>query len=302
VPAGGCKSPSGEGGWKVVVNAQDVRLLREKTGAGIMDCKKALVENGGDFDKAIKYLREKGLADAKKKSGREARDGRITITSSEDGNSILMIEVNCETDFVSRTKEYADFVDNLARALLEKNVGDIENVPAQIQDSVKNGISSFGENIILRRIALFAKTDKERNDFSFYIHMDGKVGVMVEYLFDTEELASKDEMQEFKKNVALQIASMDPLSVSREDFPKVLLEEQKEIFLSQAKDSGKPDHILEKIVTGKMSKFFTDLCLLEQKYVKDDKLSVKKYLQDIEEKVGGHIEITRFVRFKLGEE
>ncbi len=286
----------------MAVNAQEVRLLREKTGAGIMDCKKALVENGGDFDKAIKYLREKGLADAKKRSGREARDGRITVCSSEDGNSILMIEVNCETDFVSRTKDYADFVDNIARALLEKNVGDIANVPAQIQDSVKNAISTFGENIILRRIALFVKADKEKNDFSFYIHMDGKVGVIMEYLFDTAELAGKGEVREFQKNVALQVASMDPLSVSREDFPKELLEEQKEIFLTQARESGKPEHILDKIVTGKMAKFFTDSCLLEQKYVKDDKLSIKKYLQYTEEKVGGHIEITRFVRFKLGEE
>lgn len=285
----------------MAINAQDVKLLREQTGAGIMDCKKALIENDGDFNKAIKYLREKGLADAKKRVSREAKDGKITVAYSEDRKTVLMVEVNCETDFVSRTKEYEAFVEDIATTLLENGVDSMERVPDEIQKKVKNAVAKFGENIVLKKIARFEKEDSERINFASYIHMGGKVGVIVEFLFDGKDLAQNSAVREFEKNVVLQVASMDPLSVSQDDFPKVLLEEQREIFMKQAKESGKPEHILEKIVNGKLAKFFTEACLLEQKYVKDNNLTIKKYLQQIEERVNGHIEIKRFARFKLGE-
>jgi elongation factor Ts len=286
----------------VAVNAQDVKRLREKTGVGVMDCKKALIENEGDFDQAVKYLKEKGLADAKKRSGREAKDGKIAVAFSDDGSSALMVEVNCETDFVSRTPEYDGFVRDVAQELLEQGFSSTDAIPKTVMTKVKDAIATFGENIVLRKIVLFQKTDPERSAFTSYIHLGGTVGVIAEYLLEGNGLAENGEVQEFQKNVALQIASMAPLSVSRDDFPETELQEQQEILMTQARETGKTENILEKIVSGRMNKFFAESCLLEQKYVKDPDLTVKKYLSTVEQKVQGHIEIERFARFKLGEE
>jgi elongation factor Ts len=287
----------------VAVNAQDVKELREKTGAGIMDCKKALIESGGDLDQAVKYLKEKGLADSKKRSGREAKDGKIAVAYSNDGNIVLIVEVNCETDFVSRTDEYECFTQEVARAILEEGIASIEKLSEAIKDRVKDAIASFGENILIRKVVRFEKSDPKKSDFNSYIHMGGKVGVIVEFLLEGDGLAVDAEVKEFERNVALQIASMAPVSVTRDDFPEELLEEQRSIFMTQARESGKPDNILDKIVTGKMNKYFSESCLLEQKYVKDGDLTIEKYLKDVEQHTGGgYIEIKRFSRFKLGEE
>lgn len=285
------------------VDAQDVKRLRERTGAGIMDCKRALMESGGDFDQAVKYLKEKGLADVKKRSGRETKDGKIAVAFSDEGNNVLMVEVNCETDFVSRTDEYEGFVQDVARALLKEGAASAEEVSEGIRGRVKDAIASFGENILLRKVARFEKIDPRKSVFNSYIHMGGKVGVIVEFLLDGDGLADNEEVKEFERNVSLQIASMSPVSVSRDDFPRSLIEEQRGIFMTQARESGKPDNILEKIVTGKMNKYFSESCLLEQKYVKDNDLTIQKYLKNVEQTAGGgHIEIKRFARFKLGEE
>jgi elongation factor Ts len=287
----------------VAVNAQYVKELREKTGAGIMDCKKALMESGGDLDQAVKYLKKKGLADAKKRSGREAKDGKIAEAHSDDGNIVLMVEVNCETDFVSRTDEYERFTQEVARAILEEGIASIEKLTEAIKDRIKDAIASFGENILIRKVVCFEKSDPEKSVFNSYIHMGGKVGVIVEFLLDGDGLAEDAEVKEFERNVALQIASMAPASVTRDDFPEELLEEQRSIFMTQARESGKPENILDKIVTGKMNKYFSESCLLEQKYVKDGDLTIEKYLKNVEQHAGGgHIEIKRFARFKLGEE
>jgi elongation factor Ts len=167
---------------------------------------------------------------------------------------------------------------------------------------VKDAIASFGENIILRKVAMFEKTDPQKSVFNSYIHMGGKVGVILELLLEEAGLADNPEVLELEKNVALQIASMAPVSVSREDFPEHILEEQRDIFMTQARESGKPENILEKIVTGRINKFFAESCLLEQKYVKEGDLTIQKYLESVEKNIQGHIEIKRFARFKLGEE
>jgi elongation factor Ts len=286
----------------VSVNAGDVKRLREKTGAGIMDCKKALMETGGNMDGAIKYLKEKGLADAKKRSGRKAKDGKVAVSFSSDGNRALMAEVNCETDFVSRTPEYEGFVQELADQLLHEGVSDVQGVSEPVKSKVKDGIANFGENIILRKIALFEKSDPVKSVFQSYIHLVGKVGVIAEFLLHGDGLAERAEVQELMKNVSLQIASMGPLSVSRDDFPEQVLDEQREIFMTQARESGKPEAILEKIVQGRINKFFADSCLLEQKYVRDGNLTIKQYIDDVAQKVKGGVEVKRFARFKLGEE
>jgi elongation factor Ts len=286
----------------VVINAQDVKLLREKTGAGLMDCKQALTETGGDFDKAIKHLREKGLAEAKIRSGKEAKEGIVTVLFGEGEGEAVMVEVNCETDFVSRTDKYREFVQRVARAIMDETAEKADQVSGKVQTLVKEAAATFGENVILRRVARFKKSDPGRSVFQSYIHLDGRAGVIVELLVDGDAVRESGAFAEFAKNVALQIASMGPFSVSREDFPKKLFDEQKEIFMKQALESGKPANIVEKIAHGKMEKFFAENTLLDQKYVRDNEFTVRQYLAETEKKAGGKIVVKRFARFKLGEE
>jgi elongation factor Ts len=286
----------------VAISAQSVKELRDKTGAGMMDCKKALAEMNGDMDRAIKYLREKGLAEAKKRSGKDAKEGIITVISSADGNTVCMVEVNCETDFVSRTDEYKEFVRDIAQSVLDNGVTDAQELPQEIQNKVKEAIASFGENILIRRIARFTKSDELDSFFQTYIHLNGSVGVIVEFVLEDGSHAENAHFREAAKNVALQIASMAPLAVSRDDFPQDVLDEQKDIFAKQAKESGKPEHIIEKIVNGKIAKYLSDFTLEGQKYVKNSDITVKTYLQEVRQSVDGNIAVKRFARFKLGEE
>ncbi len=286
----------------MAVSAQIVKELREKTGAGFMDCKKALEETNGDFEKAIKLLREKGLADAQKRAGREAKEGLITVKTADDGNEIVMVEINCETDFVSRTDKFKEFVDETAEMILKGGIESVDKITPEIDTKIKENAGSFGENIVLRRIARFKKSDPDRSVFWSYIHLGGKVGVIVEFIVDPPEIKDKEGFKDFAKNISLQIASMSPVSISRDDFPENLLNEQREIFAKQAKESGKPEKIIDKIVDGRMNKFFAESCLLEQKYVKNGDITVDQYRKDVEKETGGSIEIKRFARFKLGEE
>lgn len=286
----------------MVIRAQDVKLLREKTGAGIMDCKKALADAEGDFEKAVKLLRERGIAELKKRSGREAKDGLITVLYSEDRKEVVMVEVNCETDFVSRTDKYRDFVQEIASSVLEKRVEDPRKLPEEITQKVNEAVGLFGENILLRKIARFRKQDEKRSELYSYIHLGGRAGVIAEFLLADEEGAKHSLFQEFAKNITLQIASMGPISVSRDDLSPEILNEQREILGKQARESGKPEKIIEKIIAGKMDRFFADTCLLEQKYVKDADMSIGDYLKNVQNEIGGNIEIKRFARFKLGED
>ncbi len=283
----------------MVISAQDVKALREKTGAGIMECKKSLAESNGDIDKAVKYLREKGLAEAKKRSGREVKEGIITVVYSSDGSEVVMVELNCETDFVSRTDKYTDFVQKTALAVLDEGT---ENLSEKVKTGVKEAIATFGENIILRKIERFKKSDESLSVLHSYIHLGGKVGVIIELKIDDEDVGKNEDFKEFINNVVLQIASMDPIAVSRDDVPADVVEDQKEVLSKQARDSGKPEKIIEKIVAGRLEKFFAQMCLLEQKYVKDSDLTVGKYLKQTEEKIKGKFNVERFARFKLGEE
>lgn len=284
------------------INAQDVMKLREKTGAGIMDCKKALGEAGGDFEKAIKILREKGVADAQKRSGREAKDGLITIVFNEDRSEAVMIEINCETDFVSRTEKYEKFVTEVAEEILKTGVSSPEEISGDIKKKIQEMAGSFGENLVLRRIARVKKSDPEKSYLGSYIHLNGRAGVIAEVIAEEPEIIKKSEFEEVVKNILLQIASMAPLGVSREDVPEEVISEQREIFARQAKESGKPEKIIDKIVEGKLGKFFSEVILLEQKYVKQSDITVKEYIEEASKSMDGKIEINGFVRFKLGEE
>ena len=286
----------------MAISAQVVKELREKTGAGFMDCKKALEKTNGDFGEAIKYLKEKGLADAQKRSGREAKEGLIAIRTSKDQNEILMVEINCETDFVSRTEKFKSFVEEAASTILEKGIASIDEIDSEIDTKVKEAAGSFGENVVIKRIVRFKKSDPEKSYFQSYIHLNGKVGVIVEIIVDPSELKDNEKFLDFAKDVSLQIASMNPVSISRNDIPEDILKEQKEIFAKQAKDSGKPDKIIDKIVEGRLNKFFAENCLLEQKYVKDSNITIQEYKERVEKDLNCKIEIKRFARFKLGED
>lgn len=286
----------------MAISAQVVKELREKTGAGFMDCKKALEKTNGDFGEAIKYLKEKGLADAQKRSGREAKEGLIAIRNSKDQNEILMVEINCETDFVSRTEKFKSFVEEAASTILEKGIASIDEIDSEIDTKVKEAAGSFGENVVIKRIVRFKKSDPEKSYFQSYIHLNGKVGVIVEIIVDPSEIKDNEKFLDFAKDVSLQIASMNPVSISRNDIPEDILKEQKEIFAKQAKDSGKPDKIIDKIVEGRLNKFFAENCLLEQKYVKDSNITIQEYKERVEKDLNCKIEIKRFARFKLGED
>ena len=182
----------------MAISAQNVKTLREKTGAGIMDCKQALADTDGNIDKAIKLLREKGLAEAQKRSGRAAKEGIITVDFNKANDVACMVEVNCETDFVSRTDKYREFVENLAKSVLDKEIESPKELSEDIGNMIKDAISTFGENIILRKIARFKKFDKERSVIQSYIHMGGKVGVLVELLLENKNMANNDNFKEFR--------------------------------------------------------------------------------------------------------
>lgn len=286
----------------MTVDPKDIKTLREKTGAGIMDCKKALLEAGGDSGGAVKYLREKGLAEATKRSGKEAKEGVIAVVLSADRSDILMVEINCETDFVSRTKKYREFVQETATLLLEKGAESADKLTDEVGEKVKEAIGVFGENIIIRKVAWFHKSDEQKSVFQWYIHLEGRAGVIAEFILEDGSKKGDPAFVEFAKNVLLQIASMSPISVSQEDFPEDILKEQQEIILKQAQESGKPENIIDKMVKGRIGKFLSENCLLKQKYVKDNELTVEKYLRLVEETIGSAITIKRFMRFKLGEE
>jgi elongation factor Ts len=286
----------------VAVDPKDIKILREQTGAGIMDCKKALIEGGGDFKKAVKILREKGLAEATKRGGRDAKEGVIAVAESSDQSEILMAEVNCETDFVSRTDKYVDFVQEIVTLLLDKKTESADRLPQEAETKLKEKAAAFGENIIIRNVTRFTKKDAKRSVFAHYIHLGGKAGVIAEFILEDPKKAQEEALKTFVKNVLLQIASMNPLSVSKDDFPEDVLNEQREIYSKQALESGKPDNIIEKMVSGRIGKFLAENCLLNQKYVKDGDVTVEKYLSEVEKEIGGSIKIARFARFKLGEE
>ncbi len=278
------------------VTASAVKELRQRTGAGMMDCKKALVESGGDMDEAIKILRTKGLAAAAKKAHRTASDGLVSIAG--DDRKAAMIELNCETDFVSRNSEFQEFARALVEQALETGAADVATLKAQkfaadpthtVEEAISQKIAKIGENIVLSRVALMEARENAR--LASYVHMGGKIGVIVEGSASLSEEALRD--------VAMHIAAMDPRYASRDEVTDDILATEREIALKQAMDQGKPEHIAERIVSGKMEKFYEEVVLMEQDFAKDGSKTVGQFVKE----VGGEdATIHGFVRFKLGEE
>lgn len=283
------------------VTASLVKELRERTGAGMMDCKKVLVETSGDIDKAIESLREKGLAKAAKKAGRVASQGLVKLAISEDGKKSAIIEVNSETDFVAKNEEFIEFVEVLAEKALETASDDMEAFMAlpykdegTVQDALTNKIAKIGENMNVRR---FAKGSAPGVIYVGYSHGNGKIGVVVG--FETD--ATAEEISVMGKDVAMQVASMNPKFIDETSIDPEYIESEKKILVQQALNEGKPADIVEKMVTGRLKKELKETCLVEQKFVKDGELSVKQYIDNTAAAIGKSARVVEMIRYEVGE-
>jgi elongation factor Ts len=275
------------------ITAKQVKELRDITNVGMMECKKALQESGGDLDAAVKLLRERGMAVAAKKADRAANEGQVDIAISEDGRTGAMVEVNCETDFVAKNDNFQAFVAELAaKGLL---VGDNELADAE-KENVAVKISEIGENLILARNTRFELQGP--GAIGRYIHLGGKVGVMVEVGCENDANTASDALVELGKEVALHVAAANPQALNREDLDAELVEAEKALFAKQVE--GKPEHIIDKIIGGKLEKFYSQVVLLEQGFVKDPDQSVADLLAAAGKDLGDTITLRRFVRFQIG--
>lgn len=274
-----------------MITAEQVKVLREKTGAGMMDCKKVLTETNGDMDKAIELLRERGIAKAAKKSDRIAAEGLVCACVSDDKKVGALVEINAETDFVGKNEEFRNFVADVAKQIVEKNPKDMEELLAQesitvagktVSEVLTDKIATIGENMNIRRFVRFETTGLVAS----YIHGDGKIGVLVEMAKGEEELA---------KDLCMQIAAAKPEYLKEADVPAEVVEKEMEILKAQAMNEGKPAEIAEKMVKGRIGKFYSEICLLDQDFVKDPDTKVGKLVES------KGAEVTRFARFEKGE-
>ena len=284
---------------------QDVMKLREQTGVGMMDCKKALVATDGNFDEAVKYLREKGMASAAKKASRVAAEGLVKCVVSDDKKTAVAVEVNCETDFVARSDQFVELVDTIAKHLLVSNATTVEAVLEEVYCKecgktinvlIAEATAAIGEKISLRRFTKFELGNKA-GLISSYIHMGGKIGVLAEL----ESSASQDSLAELAFNLCMQIAASKPQVVSIKDVDASQLESEREILTVQARNEGKPEAVIAKMVEGRIHKYYKEVCLLEQEYVRDSALSIKQVIADTAKQVGADITVTKFVRYEMGE-
>jgi len=276
-----------------MVTAAMVKELRERTGAGMMDCKKALTETGGDMEKAVEYLREKGLAAAAKKSGRIAAEGLVLAKVDAANKNAALVEVNCETDFVAKTDEFKAFVDKIAEVILKNSPADVNQLlqaktdGGTVSDLVTAKIAKIGENMSVRRFELYRSTD---GFVAAYIHGAGRIGVLVEAAG-----SAAGNILNVAKDVAMQIAAARPEYVTRDQVAPETVEKEREILKAQAINEGKPANIAEKMVAGRIEKFFKEICLVEQPFVKDPDCTVQKMLDQ------NQVKVIRFVRFEMGE-
>lgn len=284
--------------------AKDVQALREKTGVGMMDCKKALVETDGDMDKAIDILREKGLASAAKKASRVAAEGVVAAYS--DATAGALVEINCETDFVAKGEPFVNLANTVAKTVVAEKPADVDALlklkavdsDITVDEAVQEVFLALRENMKIRRFALM------EGHVATYIHAGGTVGVMVS--FDTDDAtAAKAEFDAMGKDVAMQVAAMSPSYLDEASVPAEVIEKEKAILVAQMKEdpkmANKPDQVLNKIVEGKIGKYYKENCLLEQAFVKDGDVSVAKYVANVAKELGADIKVTGFVRFAKGE-
>ena len=282
--------------------AKDVQTLRERTGVGMMDCKKALTEANGDMDKAIEVLREKGLAKQAKKAGRIASEGIVYALVDEAAKAAVMIEVNAETDFVAKNEKFVNFAADCAKTVLANSPADVDalleckiaGTDNTVADALRDMVLVIGENIKIRR---FVKHDGIACD---YIHGGGRIGVLA--FFETDDaIAAKAEFKAMAKDIAMQVAASLPQYLDPASVPAEVIDKEKEILLAQAMNEGKPANIAEKMVAGRIKKFYQENCLVEQAFIKDPDMSVSKYVAETCKTLGGDVKLTGFVRYERGE-
>lgn len=270
------------------IKASDVKALRDMTGAGMLDCKKALAESNGDMDRAVDYLREKGISKAAKKADRIAAEGLANIYISN--NKALVLEVNSETDFVAKNADFINMVDTIGNAILNSEVSTLEDAlnlnvdGSSINDLIINTTATIGEKLSLRRIEVVNKNDDEV--FGSYLHMGGKIASLIVLKGNNESVA---------KDVAMQSAAMKPEYVCREDVPSEKTEHERAVLVEQAKTEGKKEEFIDKIIVGRLDKFYAEICLIEQTFVKDSDLTVKEYLDK------NNSSVVKMVRYEVGE-
>lgn len=283
------------------ITAKMVADLRAQTGAGMMDCKKALAETGGDMEEAVDYLRKKGLSAAAKKSGRVAAEGMIVAAG--EGNRGVIVEVNAETDFVAKNEKFQQFAAGVAQAVLDSGSADVEALKEapfsgcdrNVAEELTHQIATIGENMNIRR---FARYEIPSGVVASYIHAGGKIGVLVE--LETSK-ADDGKVSALARQLAMHVAAANPQYLSREEVPAEVIEREKDIMRVKARESGKPDNIIDKILEGQINKFFGEICLLEQAFVIDPDQRVGKVVDALAKEVGEGIKLTRFTRFQLGE-
>lgn len=285
----------------MAISAQMVKDLRDKTGAGMMDCKKALDEVGGDLEKAIDWLRQKGIAKAAKKSGRATSEGLVTVAESADGMQVAMASLLCETDFVSRGEQFQALAAQVAQTVLEKNPADAAALEAAVGDQVTQLIASVGENMQLGAFARYCKAS-DCDLVGRYIHANNKIGVLVFVRCGKAESAGKPEVQELAKNLAMQIAAANPLALDAASLDPAVVEREREVYRQKALEEGKPAQIVDKIAEGAVKKFQKEVCLLEQPFIRDDKKSIADVLREAGKAVGDDLTVTAFSRIQLGAE
>ena len=289
----------------MAITAAMVKELREMTGAGMMDCKKALTNTDGDMDAAVEFLRENGLAKAAKKAGRIAAEGLVAVAVSEDAKEAAIVEVNSETDFVAKNDTFRTYVAEVADQALTTKAADIEGFLAEeskaeagktVKEALDGKIAVIGENLNIRR---FAKVSAADGFVASYIHAGGKIGVLVEVATDVVN----DEIKEMAKNVAMQVAAISPKYTSRDEVSKDYIEHETEILKVQAMNENpdKPENIIEKMIVGRLNKELKEICLLDQAYVQDSDLTVAKYVEKVAKENNANVTVKRFVRFETGE-
>jgi len=277
----------------MAITTSMIKELRDATSLGIADCKKALEESNGDFEGAIKLLREKGAAVAAKRASKEAKEGVVAATVSDDAQSAAMIEVNCETDFVTRNEDFQGFVAELLGEAMDFETDQMaEGVAKKIEDKM----ASIGEKLQFRRNVKW--TVEGTGSIASYIHMGGKVGVLVELGCENAETIANPVYQELAKDLTLHVAAAAPEYLTRDEVPTELVEAEKEIFRKQLE--GKPENIMDNILKGKINKFFSQVCFVEQGFVKEDKVSITDLVAEKSKEIGDTVSIKRYVRYQLG--
>jgi len=288
-----------------MITASIVKELRDKTNAPMMDCKKVLTETNGDIEASIKLLRERGIMKSSKMADRAAKEGVITARINADATAGLLLEVNCETDFVSKNENFQAFVGDIADALAASKAADHEAALAHqhgeqsIEDTIKSKVGEVGENLQFRKYIRFDAAPG--GVVASYIHLGGKVGVLIEVGTTNAASAATTSFKDLIKDLTLHIAACAPKGLSREDIPEAVVDAEREIFRARLADSGKPENIIENILKGQIGKFFAESCFLEQGFVKDPDITIAKLLEAKGKELSDTLTVTRFVRFGLGE-